>query len=249
MNPGQGPRGGSGRGPRQGSRGGWAGRDEQRGELFRAEDTQSLRWLEAEDDEEETDRGDGLDARRTARVIGIGLAATAVLAATGWCLISANEEPDIAATGAIIEAPPGPYKLRPADPGGIEVAGTGDVSFAVSEGELREGRLADGAGSVTAGADRLDGASSSAAGDADVPGSRDIAVQIGAFSSRDEAAQGWAFLKTRIPVLEGRGHRITEGPADAGTVFRLQALAGSANDAATLCSAIRADGGECQIKD
>ncbi len=233
----------------QGPGRGWAGRDEHGGELFRAEDTQSLRWLEAEDDEEDAGLGDGFDARRTARVIGVGLVATALMAATGWWMLSAGKQPDIAATGAIIEAPPGPYKHRPADPGGIEVAGTGDVSFAVSEGELREGRLALGGRSTTDGADLPGETPGPAASNDDVRGADGIPVQIGAFRSRDEAAQGWVFLRTRIPALEGRGHRITEGPADAGTVFRLQALAGSADDAATLCSAIRADGGECQIKD
>ena len=47
------------------------------------------------------------------------------------------------ADGGVIEAPAQPYKEKPTDPGGKTFQGTGDTSFAVSEGETRTARLGD----------------------------------------------------------------------------------------------------------
>jgi hypothetical protein len=41
---------------------------------------------------------------------------------------------------------------------------------------------------------------------------------------------------------------VVEGVADSGTIFRLQALAGSVAEAETLCRDIKAQGGDCQVK-
>ena len=73
-------------------------------------------------------------------------------------------------------------------------------------------------------------------------------MQVGAYSSRDQAEAGWSQLAGRYESLKGRGHRILEGTADSGTIYRLQAVAGSAAEADTLCRGIRAAGGDCQVK-
>ena len=75
-----------------------------------------------------------------------------------------------------------------------------------------------------------------------------IGVQVGAYSSRAAAEAGWQQLTARLEPLHGHSHRILEGTADSGTVFRLQAVAGSAEEADTLCRAIKASGGDCQVK-
>jgi hypothetical protein len=41
---------------------------------------------------------------------------------------------------------------------------------------------------------------------------------------------------------------VLQGTADSGTIFRLQAVAGSASEADTLCRSIKAAGGDCQVK-
>lgn len=211
------------------------GREGRGGELFRTEDGRPLPWLEPEEDEAGERGGAGFAPARAAGVILACLAVLGALAAAGWWLLDARGEDEIAATGGIIEAPEGPYKVRPAEPGGSQLAGTGDVSFAIAEGEAREGRIAgaEAAAGEETGAEPGDG----------------VGVQIGAFPSREEAARGWEVMRGRVPALDGRSHRITEAPADAGVVYRLQAIAGSAQDASALCEAIRADGGDCQVKD
>jgi hypothetical protein len=41
---------------------------------------------------------------------------------------------------------------------------------------------------------------------------------------------------------------VVEGVADSGTIYRLQALAGSVAEAETLCQSLKAAGGDCQVK-
>ncbi len=218
------------------ARGGEGRGHEKRGdELFRGDDGRPLPWLEPEEDEEHARGSAGFDPARAAGVILGGLALLGALAAAGWWLLDAREDAEIAATGGIIAAPEGPYKVRPAERGGTSVAGTGDISFAIAEGEAREGRIAG-----------REPVADEDAGSASADG---VGVQIGAFPSNEEATRGWETMRTRIPALDGRGHRILEAPADAGMVYQLQVVAGSEAEAGALCEAIRADGGDCQVKD
>jgi hypothetical protein len=51
-----------------------------------------------------------------------------------------------------------------------------------------------------------------------------VGVQVGAYSTRAQAEAGWSQLATRYEVLQGRSHRVLEGTADSGTIYRLQAV-------------------------
>src|SRR5690606_6923850 len=98
-------------------------------------------------------------------------------------------EDELLADGSVIEAPDEPYKTRPEDAGGREVAGTGETSFKVAEGRTVEGRIA---GSGVAPAPSIDREQADAgAADAEAPSSA-IGVQVGAYSSRAAAEAGWS---------------------------------------------------------
>ena len=73
-------------------------------------------------------------------------------------------------------------------------------------------------------------------------------VQIGAFSTRTAAEAAWTRYQGQHETLQGVGHRIVEGRADIGTVYRLQAIAGSAAAARSLCASLQARGLKCQVK-
>jgi hypothetical protein len=49
-------------------------------------------------------------------------------------------------------------------------------------------------------------------------------------------------------VLSGVRHRVVEGKADIGTVYRLQAVPGDAAAANALCGRLKAGGLACQVK-
>ena len=221
---------------------------------------ESLPWLEADDDDVEP----GSDYR----ILIFG--ALAVLA-LGAILFGANRyfgsggESNAAPDGSTIAAEDGAYKSLPADPGGEQVAGTGDLSFEVGEGQGGEDDAATAATPsidvAQAGADRPSAlasrapaaaatasASASVGASAGAGASGGVGVQVGAYSSRAAAEAGWNQLSGRFNALSGVNHRIVEGTADGGTIFRLQAVSASGTAADALCRSIRNAGGDCQVK-
>ena len=75
-----------------------------------------------------------------------------------------------------------------------------------------------------------------------------VGVQVGAFSSHAAAEAAWSKLSAQYSALSGHSHRIVEGKADIGTVYRLQALANDAGAASALCGTLQSAGLHCQVK-
>lgn len=215
----------------------WEGEAEV-GEL--ALDDERLPWLESADYEDDEPR---VDAGRIVGFVILALLVLAILLGGGWYLLKGRGNPEIVADGSTIEAPEGPYKEKPEDPGGRIAEGTGDVAPAVGLGQSREGRLAQEQEVPAPRATNTE-ASSSSDGEADTG----VAVQVGAFSTRETAQRGWATLTRQTEALSGVRHRIVEGRADIGTVYRLQAMASDVAAAERLCDALQADGVACQVK-
>jgi hypothetical protein len=81
------------------------------------------------------------------------------------------------------------------------------------------------------------------------PAPSGVGVQIGAYTSLATAEAGWTRLSQQHDsVLSGIKHRVVEGKADIGTVYRLQALAGDASGANDLCARLKTAGVACQVK-
>lgn len=214
-----------------------------------------LPWLESADDIE-TGEGGGQH-----RLIGFAAAAAALLALLvgGVYWVTHRGTPDRPADGSLIEAGKGPYKVAPSDPGGKQFAGTGDASFKVSQGQHPDASLNGSAGTTPAPAAATP-APAAAPGAAPTPAppapkpaatapaTGGVAVQVGAYSSGARAETEWSRLSAAHDMLKGLGHRVVEGKADIGTVYRLQALASDASAANSLCSRLQADGVKCQVK-
>ena len=84
-------------------------------QLTLADGDERLPWLESGDDE---DSEGGVD---TGRIVGFAMFAVLALAALVagiWWFGNRGPDPELVADGSTIEAPAGPYKTRPADPGG-----------------------------------------------------------------------------------------------------------------------------------
>ena len=153
------------------------------------------------------------------------------------------------ADGSTIEAPVGPIKEKPENPGGRNFAGTGDVAPAVSEGESREGRIVEKIVPTSAKAIvKSDDVKSETPSPAPAVNSGGVSVQVGAYSNKAGAEKGWNALNRQTDALVGFKYRIVEGQADIGTVYRLQAVAADAASAKSLCDKLRADGLACQVK-
>lgn len=214
-------------------------------ELAFAHEDERLPWLEADDEAEEP----GVDTGRViAFVVGALILLGLVIGALWW-FFHDRSQTAIVADGSTIEAPPGPYKTKPANPGGTEAVGTGDTSFAVAEGKQPLGKVADSEEAPHPSIDRNQSAAPAPSGSPpEAPTKGGVGVQVGAYSSRDRAEAGWSTLGTRYPALSGASHRIVEATVDGSQIFRLQAVAGDLKAAQSLCAALRAQGGDCQVK-
>jgi hypothetical protein len=211
-------------------------------------DEERLPWLEGDDDGQEP----GVDTARIATFGVIGLMVIALIVGGIWWgthgHFGGGPKPD----GSTIAAPAGPYKVKPANPGGKTFEGTGDESFAVAEGKSREGTLATDAPPKPPVAAPPAPAPSAVAATKPAPvappEAKGVGVQVGAYSNRATAESGWSKLVTQFPALQGVKHRVVEGQADIGTVYRLQAVTGDLASANSLCGKLKATGGACQVK-
>ncbi len=212
------------------------------------DEEERLPWLESDDYDGEYA---GTDNGRIVGFVLLGLVALAAIVGGVWWATHRTLDPNLVADGSTIEAPAQPYKEAPKNPGGKTFEGTGDSSFAVSEGQNRPARLGQqGAAPVSAarpGIDLAGKTAGSASGPAGASGG--IGVQVGAFSTQATAEAGWSKLSQQYSALSGLHHRVVEGKADIGTVYRLQAMAGDGAGAHALCGKLRSAGLACQVKD
>ncbi len=209
-----------------------------------------LPWLESDEDH---DHG-GVDVGRLVALVVVALAALVGLLALLWFLSKPADEAGLQPEGSTIEAPEEPYRTAPEDPGGTEVAGTGDMSFEVGEGQSRDSQLAS-SDSPTPSIDRTQSEATPSPKPSPTPSpsasastAGGVPIQVAAYSSRARAEQGWNEVRGRYEALSGLNHRIEEAVVDGATVYRLQALAGSASAADEVCRSVRAAGGDCQVK-
>jgi len=222
------------------------------GELGLA-DTDSLPWLES--DEEDEDAG-GLDGAQIMLFAAGLVALLGVIVAGVWWVSNRAANTEAVADGSVIAAPEGPIKQRPDDPGGKTFAGTGSVAPVVGEGGSRPAVVADAPlpGGSDGGAPTP---APSVAPTKPVPATANgpspamaqgVGVQLAAYGTRARAEQGWVDAQRRTDKLSGVKYRIVEGKVDIGTVYRLQAVVGSRAEADRLCAALKADGVDCQVK-
>lgn len=207
------------------------------------DETDRLPWLETGEYEE---RDAAFDSGRMLAFALVALLLLGVILTAIWWFTNRSVEGELQPNGTLIAAPDRPYKVRPDDPGGKTFVGTGDSSFAVGEGETREGRLAtQPVPAPTASLLPTPTASPTASAS---PAPSGVNVQVGAYASKAAAEEGWRTLMRQTDKLNGVQHRVVRGMADIGVVYRLQALPGDLAAARRLCSDLKNDGVACQVK-
>ncbi len=213
-----------------------------------------LPWLEGDDEDYEDERG-GMG--QTTILLLAALVAIALLGGGILWALAGRSDDELVADGGVIEAPEEPYKTRPENPGGEVVSGTGDTSFAVAEGQSRTPQIAEEE-LPEPGFDGLEEDEPSAAAPQPKPSPTakaeepaapsGVGVQVGAYTSREGAEKGWQTLKGQYAPFGEMSHRVVQGQADIGTVYRLQALPGDLKAAKALCADMRGAGLACQVK-
>jgi len=217
--------------------------DDGTGELDLVPET-SLPWLESDEDDS---AAGAFDTRQVILFAGGLLGFAALLVGAVWFVSNRVSDAALEPDGSVIAAPEGPIKERPQDPGGKQFAGTGNVAPLVGEGGKPQSVVASPDKPVAAPAPRptkpVPAETAPAAGE-----TSGVGVQLAAYSSRERAEQGWADLARRSETLQTARHRVVEGKVDAGTVFRLQAVAATRAEADALCAALKREGLDCQVK-
>ena len=158
---------------------------------------------------------------------------------------------DAEADGGLIRAPEGPYKVRPADPGGMSVEGAGSAAHAASEGGDPRGAL-DLSAVPEAPVVRDRAAATEAAPapvSASAPGAAvqggNGAIQLGAFSTEAKANAAWKALSQRFAFLAPLESVVLPARSGDATIYRLRAAAGV--NAQAMCGRLRVAGETCLV--
>lgn len=214
------------------------------------DEDERLPWLESADDDDEEDGG--IDTPRLMRFVAVAVGALALIVGGIWFVNHRAPGGDQVAEGGVIAAPTEPYKQEPANKGGKTFAGTGDSAFAVSEGKATPAKLGGAEKPVATPSPAASASASASAAPAGKGASTGatggVGVQVGAYTSLATAEAGWSRLSSSHDALKGFKHRVVEGSADIGTVYRLQAVATDVAAANALCSSLKSSGVACQVK-
>lgn len=215
-------------------------------------DTEALPWLEAVDDE---DQPRGVSARKMLGALLMVGVAVAIIAGTLFYL---GRQSGGSGPPELIRAEAGPYKIKPTDPGGLDVAGDSGTAFATGAGEDQDSKLDVGkmdepppplpvAGEekkpVPPPSPKPVPAPVAAEATPAVPAVVGPTVQLGAYGSTAKAETAWRMLSSRFPAVGGMTKQIV--PYSGG--FRLRAGAGSSEQAKAACAAVTAGGENCFV--
>lgn len=214
-----------------------------------AYDEDRLPWLEAV---EEDDGPRGISAGRMLAGLAVVVVAVAIVAATFFWL--GRSDPVTGGAPELIRADPSPYKVKPADPGGLDVAGESETAFQTSAGEDTDAELDLGAAPEApvarpvsvkpAPATEEPAAEKPAEPAPAVPtGGKGSVIQLGFFDNRAQAERAWSALSARFPNVAAMNKIIV--PYQKG--IRLRAAATSPAEAKKVCGALQVAGEKCFV--
>jgi hypothetical protein len=221
-----------------------------------AYDEDSLPWLQEVEDE---DAPRGISAR--AMLIGIVVVLLVAAADAGAFYWLGSRNGGVPGKPELIRAPAAPYKVKPDEPGGLDIAGESETTFQTSAGQDVDSRLnlgATGGEDVSAQqpppqAPQANAATPKPAEAAPAPpapkpsGAQGSVIQLGAFKNTAQAERAWAVLSTRFGALAGMTKMVVPYSANGSSGYRLRAAASSPDAAREACQAIEAGGESCFI--
>ena len=219
-------------------------------------DDGQLPWLQPVEDEDEPR---GVSARKMLAALGIVVLAVLIVAATFFWLGQRNAA--VNGPPELIHAPPGPYKVKPPNPGGLDIAGESETAFETSAGQDTDAKLdlskvpeqpvakppkeqpqsAPRPGFSTA---AKTPAKPEPAPEPTPPTvAHGSVIQLGAFANQAQAERAWTALSSRFPSIGGMGKLIV--PFSGG--IRLRATAASPAEAKQACQTLKAAGENCFV--
>ncbi len=217
---------------------------------------EQLPWLQPVEDEDEPR---GISARKMLAALLVVLLAAALVAGTFFWL--GSREAPVGGAPELIQAPPGPYKVKPPNPGGLDISSESESAFETSAGEEPNAELdtsklkpppeqpktaqaeAPKSAPVPAQAPAPAAAAAPAPAPAKASGGAGSVIQLGAFANRAQAERAWAALSARFPAIAAMDKMVIPFPGG----IRLRAGAASAANAKQACDSLKAAGENCFI--
>ncbi|HYI42347.1 MAG TPA: SPOR domain-containing protein [Sphingomicrobium sp.] len=212
----------------------------------RAVPDNDLPWLEEVEDE------DGPRGVSAARMLGALLVVVAAAALVAGIFFWLGRQDPVATGGApeLIRAPEGPYKVKPQDPGGLDVAGESETAFETSAGQDVDSQL-DTSRLPQAPAPAAEQKPAEVAEPAPprpaASGASGSVIQLGAYKNTAQAERAWTALTARFPNLSGLSKIVVPYTAGGSSGFRLRAGASSPAQAQQVCRSLEAAGESCFI--
>ena len=203
-----------------------------------------LPWLAAVEDEDEPR---GVSARRMLAALAVVILAGLIVAGTFFWL--GRRDTAVNGPPELIAAPPGPYKIKPTNPGGLDITGESETAFETSAGEDRDAqldlnKLPEAPIAKPAPAQPKPATKPAETAPAEEPAaaaSSGSVVQLGAFANQAQAERAWTALSARFPAVASSSKLIV--PFTGG--IRLRAAAASPAAARQLCQTMKAAGENC----
>ncbi|MFT3965358.1 MAG: SPOR domain-containing protein [Sphingobium sp.] len=240
------------------------------GDSLNLDENDRLPWLEPA---EEIDDAPGVSPAKILGLVALGLALLALIVGGGYWLKS--RQGGDAGEAKLIPAQGGDYKLPANEGAGKDFKGTGDTSYATSEGVDTNGKVdasripeapLEG---VSRGSIAKDGPKGEAPGakpaakvsapvkdetkaltpvrPATVAASGGAMIQLGAYGSDAVAREAWKKLAKRFDYLAALSSTVEKAEVGGATVYRLRAGAGNAANASTLCGRLKVAGENCIV--
>ena len=209
-----------------------------------------LPWLAPVEDEDEPR---GISARRMLGALVVVVIAGLLIAGTFFWL--GRREVAVNGPPQLIKAPATPYKVKPTDPGGLDISGESETAFETSAGEDKDSQLdlnkmpeapiAKPAKEQPKTIPPNETKEPVAVEPKPAPatGGSGSVVQLGAFANPAQAERAWTALSARFPSVAALNKMVI--PFSGGT--RLRAGAASPAEAKQVCQALKAAGENCFV--
>ena len=211
---------------------------------------EQLPWLQPVEDENEPR---GLSARKMLAALIVVLFAGLIVAATFFWLGRQNSS--IGGPPELIQAPTGPYKVKPPNPGGLDISSESETAFETSAGEDRNSQLDTSKlpqarvakppepKTVAPQPEAAKPAMSPPEPQPKAAGGTGSVIQLGAFANKAQAERAWTALSARFASIASMDKMIVPFPGG----IRLRAGASSAADAKQACDTLKAAGENCFV--
>lgn len=215
-------------------------------------DEGQLPWLQAVEDEDEPR---GVSARKMLAALGLVLIAALLVAATFFWL--GRRTTVVNGPPGLIKAEPGPYKIKPSNPGGLDIKGESETAFETSAGQDTDAQLdlskvpeapvtkppkvqtqpalQPGSSTKTKSPPKPEPVPPTVA--------HGSIIQLGAFANQAQAERAWTALASRFPSIGSMGKLIVPFPGG----IRLRATAASPAEAKQACQTLKAAGENCFV--